>query len=186
MTSNTSRSSESADSAARGVKAELEGRLQFETLLADLSANFINVPASEVNSHIQDAQRRVCECLGLNTSVVWEWEIGDPETPVLISLYRPLGGPPVPERMNANTYFPWGVRQAAAGKISIVSSLNDIPEEATIDLQTHRYFGVKAALVIPLSAGGGPPFGALSFSDLLSERVWPEPLIKRLELGQAR
>lgn len=45
-----------------------------------------------------------------------------PETLVLTSLYRPLGGPPVPERMNATASFPWSIHLAASGKIEAVSS----------------------------------------------------------------
>ena len=55
-----------------GTKAELlhvlEERLRFESLLADISARFVNLAASEVDSGIEDAQRRVCECLGLDLS----------------------------------------------------------------------------------------------------------------------
>ena len=45
------------------LRAELEERLRFETLIADLSSKFINVPAGEVDREIEDAQRRVCEFL---------------------------------------------------------------------------------------------------------------------------
>ena len=37
---------------------ELEERLHFETLIADLSSKFINLPAGEVDREIEDAQRR--------------------------------------------------------------------------------------------------------------------------------
>ena len=47
-----------------GMSEELEIRLRFETLIADLSLKFINLPANEVDLEIKDAQRRVCQCLG--------------------------------------------------------------------------------------------------------------------------
>ena len=40
-------------------RPELEERLRFETLIADLSSKFINLPAGEVDREIEDAQRRV-------------------------------------------------------------------------------------------------------------------------------
>ena len=47
--------------------AELMGsRLEFETLISDLSSRFINLPAGEVDREIEDAQRRVCELLGVD------------------------------------------------------------------------------------------------------------------------
>jgi hypothetical protein len=39
-----------------------EERLRFETLLSDISARFINLPASQVDTAIEDAQRKACEC----------------------------------------------------------------------------------------------------------------------------
>ena len=50
----------------------LEERLKFETLLAELSAHFINLPADRIDSEIEDAQRRICEFLALDRSTLWQ------------------------------------------------------------------------------------------------------------------
>ena len=50
------------------IHAELEERLRFETLLAELSAHFVNLPADRMDSEIEDAQRRICEFLNLDRS----------------------------------------------------------------------------------------------------------------------
>jgi hypothetical protein len=41
-----------------------ESRLEFETMLADLSSRAINLPPDQVDHEINDALRRVCELLG--------------------------------------------------------------------------------------------------------------------------
>jgi hypothetical protein len=51
---------------------ELEERLRFETLLTEISARFVNLPASKVDTEIEDAQRVICECLGLDHSSLWQ------------------------------------------------------------------------------------------------------------------
>lgn len=38
-----------------------ETRLEFETLISDLSTRFINMPPGEVDEGIEDALRRACE-----------------------------------------------------------------------------------------------------------------------------
>ena len=58
---------------------ELEERLCFETLLADLSSRFILLPSEQVDSAILDAQRRVCKCLGLEVASLWQWTPSDPD-----------------------------------------------------------------------------------------------------------
>ena len=51
----------------------LETLLAFETLLADLSSRFINVPPGEVDREVEDALRRVSEFLAVDLAVLWQW-----------------------------------------------------------------------------------------------------------------
>ena len=46
-----------------------ENWLSFETLLAEISGRFVNLPADQVDQEIIGAQRRVCEFLGLDLSL---------------------------------------------------------------------------------------------------------------------
>jgi hypothetical protein len=53
------------------LSAEVREQLKFERLLADLSASFVSVRANEVERAIDDAQRKICECLGIDHSALW-------------------------------------------------------------------------------------------------------------------
>jgi len=161
---------------------ELEERLRFETLLTDISARFVNLPSDQIDGEIEEAQRSVCECLGLDLSSLWQWAGESSGLVTLTHLYRPLGGPPIPEPMDAQEYFPWCLEQLMAGKVVEVSSIEAVPPEAARDQEIWRHFGIKTTLTFPLSAGGGPLIGALSFNTVQEERTWPEPLVKRLQL----
>ena len=168
---------------SRGVPEDLEARLRFETLLADLSLKFINLPATEVDREIDDAQRRVCHCLGLDVSSLWQWSAESPGFLALTHLYRSLPGPPTPEPMDAQEYFPWSLRQLSAGKVISLSSMEELPPEAARDKDVFHHFGIQTALGIPLSAGGGPLIGVLSFHDTTKDgRLWPAALVKRLQI----
>jgi len=46
---------------------DLQDRLRFEAMLADLSSRFVNFEPADVDREIEDAQRRVCECLDRET-----------------------------------------------------------------------------------------------------------------------
>ena len=164
------------------LQSELEERLRFETLLSDLSSKLINLPAGQVDAEIQAAQRRVCECLGFDAAALWQRAEENPGMFVLTHYHRPLGGPPVPEGMAAGEHFPWLMRQAIAGKTMAVASLDELPDEAARDREVLQHYGAKTALNIPLSTGGGPVTGVLSFNDFQWERTWPEPLVNRLQL----
>ena len=167
----------------RGRQGGVKARLPFEMLVTELSLKFINLAANEVDTEIEDAQRRVCECLGLDLCSLWQWSAESPGFLALTHLYRPPGGPPTPDPMDAQEYFPWCLQQLLAGQVICIPSVEDLPAEAARDQEACRHFGIKTALTIPLAAGGGPLIGALSFNDMRNkERVWSEPLVERLQI----
>ena len=161
---------------------ELEERLHFETLIADLSSRFVSVPADRVDREIEDAQRAICECLGIEHSSVWQASGSDPNDLVLTHYYRDPELPPPPERMTSAEFFPWARTKLMAREIVCVPRTSEAPPDATRDMETWRRFGIKSTLGIPLSAGGGAVFGVLSFDATRQELAWPEPLQKRLQL----
>jgi hypothetical protein len=85
----------------------LEERLKFETLLAEISSRFVNVPADQVDGEIEGAQRRICELLDLDRSSLWQVSEQEPGRLVLTHIHQPRGDTPAPERANAAEWFPW-------------------------------------------------------------------------------
>jgi PAS domain S-box-containing protein len=69
-----------------------------------------------------------------------------------------------------------------AGRMVVVSSLDEMPEEAAVDRESARRLGIKSSLCLPLSVGGEPPVGALAFNTLRAQRDWPDVLVNRLHL----
>ncbi|MEE4271100.1 MAG: hypothetical protein V2I67_05480, partial [Thermoanaerobaculales bacterium] len=45
----------------------------FETFLADLAARLITLDPGEIDDTIVEAERQVCEFLGLDIAVLWQW-----------------------------------------------------------------------------------------------------------------
>ena len=166
---------------SRQDRLRLEEQSRFEMLLVEISSRFVNLSAEEVDGEIEDAQRRVCDCLELDLSALWQWSVETPRILTLTHLSRSLEEP-LPKPMYAHEYFPWCQQQLEAGKTVIVSSMDDLPSEAVRDKEVWQHFGVKTTLTLPLSFGENPPVGALSFNTVQAERTWPEPLVKRLQL----
>jgi len=158
------------------LRTELEGRLRFETLLAEISADFINLPASQVDSKIEDAQRHMCELLDLDRSALWQ--VSEKKTGNLVLTHiHPPPGIPRSEWPDARDIFPWTLQNVLSGKIVIVSKMSDLPPEAGRDRESFDRWNTKASVVVPLSIGGETA-GALSFSCLREERDWPETVVK--------
>jgi hypothetical protein len=58
--------------------SELEEPLRFERLLAEISTLFINLPADQIDSEIEVAQRRICEFLNLDRPALFQIPEGEP------------------------------------------------------------------------------------------------------------
>jgi PAS domain S-box-containing protein len=159
----------------------VEGRLEFETLIADLSSRFINLPPAEVDREIEDALRRVCQFLGFDYSVLWQWPATTPVDPQPTHAYLAQGRVLPPEPLH-HVQFPWIRQELLAGRMVVIPSVDEMPAEAAVDRENARRLGIKSDLSFPLSLGGEPPIGALAFNDLESERDWPDALVKRLRL----
>ena len=161
--------------------AELRGLLEFETLLAELSSRFINLPPGEVDREIEGALRAVCELLGFDLAVLWQSTAPAPTDFKPTHFYSAEKGLEPPEPLRKDQ-FPWYAEQMMAGRKVAISSLGDFPAEAAVDRESCRLLGVKSNLCLPLLVGGERPVGILGLNTLRAERDWPEALVKRLQL----
>ena len=68
-----------------------------------------------------------------------------------------------------------------SGEILAFSN-DDLPEEAEVDKNTRRSFGVESSVNIPLKTGGQPVFGILTFDTLHRKHAWHDNEVRRLKL----
>ena len=87
-------------------RPELEERLRFETLIADLSSKLVNLPAGELDREIMDAEHRICEILGLDTLALWQMSDEAPDFFTVTHYYSVQEGPQPPGRVKVED-LPW-------------------------------------------------------------------------------
>jgi transcriptional regulator with GAF, ATPase, and Fis domain len=160
---------------------QLEERLRFETVLSDLSARFINLPADQVDQEIEGALQRLVETVGLNRSTLAQLA-DDGQTLVVTHSWAVPGFEPL-KGMILKEDIPWVLQKVLRGETIVFSSVEDLPDEAAHDKATIRRIGLKSNVTFPLSAGGSQVFGALAFGKMTEERAWPEDLVQRLRLA---
>jgi len=154
---------------------------RIETLLIELSSRFINLPSDQVDHEIKQAQRRICECLGLDRSALWQRGAEDSETLLLTHIHQRPDMPRPPRSADARLLVPWLLEQARWGKTIAISKLDDLPAEAARDKEALRQYGTSSTVIVPL-ASGGEVFGTLTFASVRERAGWPEGLVKRLQL----
>ncbi|MFZ0706318.1 MAG: sigma 54-interacting transcriptional regulator [Candidatus Korobacteraceae bacterium] len=153
----------------------LAEQLKFETVLAGLLSTFIGLTPSQLGGQIVEAQRRICETLGLDRSSLAMIPV---EGDDLIITHSWAAAFNLPQRLSKRD-LPWVVRRLLDGQLVKFARIEDLPEEAAKDKETLGNNGLKSFVVFPLSAGRRV-IGALSFSSLRAEREWPAPLVEQL------
>jgi len=156
-------------------------RLLFESLLSEISARFVELPAERIDSEIEDAQRRICEGLGLDLAVLWQWSAETPRSLVLTHHYSSVESFRRPQRLDAQESFPWQFQKMRQGE-TLAFSTEDLPPEAARDKANRRLYGVKSSVTIPLLGNDSQLAGIVSFNTLRAERDWPESTVKGLTL----
>lgn len=165
----------------RSLHLEVDERVRFETLLAELSSSFINLPAAEIDAAIARAQQHVCETLGIEFSVLWQWSTTDPALFTVTHHYGPAGTPIPAAGIDGKKSFPWVLERMFRGETLVVFT-EQLPPEAAADRESRRRFGVKSSVHIPLAVGGAPMTGVLTFAAIEADLEWPPEIVSRLQL----
>ena len=160
------------------LETQLAERLRFETLLAELSARFVGLPADALDDAIEESQRLICETLGLDRSSLVQFTGGKATFTHSWAVAGFSATPLVP----VEELCPWSLQQIRAGASVRFSTIDELPAEAAIDKESFRRLGPKSNVTFPLVVGG-EVLGALAFGSLTAERQWQEDLIGRLRFA---
>lgn len=131
---------EETRAAAARASLSVQDLLQFERLLADLSAGFINLPAARIDSAIEDGLRRIVETLGIDRSTLTRVSSASGRVEITHS-FAVEGVEPLPRLMSMREIAPWALAMASAGKPVVFARLDDLPPEASVDKATYRASG---------------------------------------------
>ena len=160
-----------------GLLAE---RLRFETLLSEQSAMFSSVAGAEIDGEIERALRRIADFFKADWGRLAEVSCDTREARITHSWVADSAAPRPSAVPLAGV--PWVMGRLRAGEVVRFSCVDDLPEDgAAVDRRTYRGLGIKSHVELPLQVGGSL-LGALAFSTLGTERVWPDDLIMRLRL----
>lgn len=154
---------------------ELESRLRFESLLAEISAHFVNLPTEEIDGAINDSLRSIAETLDLDRVTLGEVTLDGLDGFVTHCYNKPC----IPPNVVASvmTEVPLVMKKLLAGDTVIISNIDDLDP---IDRDNFLRWGTHADLVFPLTIGGYVR-GGLAFSSSYA-REWHDTIVHGLRL----
>jgi signal transduction histidine kinase len=158
----------------------VQERLQFDALLGELSATFVNLPAEEVDGRIESSLRRIVEFLGTDRSGLAELSTDGKQMRFTHS-YQVPGVLPSP-RVILETDLPWYAMKVRQGEPFRLPRLpDDLPPEAVSEREYCLQTGIKSQLTVPLKVMDSV-VGALGVATFRTYRAWPDELVQRLQL----
>jgi len=137
---------------ARRARAEkaLRERLDFEKMLLELSASFVNLPVEEIDRTIDRQLREVVRVTGVEGCTIFEFS-SDYAEASLTHRYE-VTGQAAPFSVIKLEQFPWCLNQLRSGiVVNLGDMIADLPEEAVAERQAASERGVKSSLTVPIA-----------------------------------
>lgn len=157
---------------------EVQRRLQFETLISETSARFINLPAEHIAQQIERGLGRVRAFL--NVDRVTLYDRSDPGMDFRALHYAPLENDKLFFPILTEKMFPWVMKSIQGGAALLVERLDQLPQEAAVEQEVARR-GILSFAIIPLKAEQ-MVLGLLVLSTTRKHRGWPRDLVRQLQI----
>ncbi len=148
------------------TRRKLEERLAFETLLADLTARFLEVPDEEISQAIADAQARTCALFGFDRSSVFEPSDADGGGATSTHVFPDEKGI-ARKGLAADEYFPWTVERLRTSRRTVViPDTRELPPQAAVDRESFARIGNITSVSVPWVSPRGEILAIMAFNAL--------------------
>jgi len=160
----------------------LKERLQFERLLSDISARFINIAPEQVDLEIESALSKILQFFQVDRCGLVQISPEKKSWRVIHVAYASEVSP-VPEKTDLPvTMFPW-VYEKLTKRHEVVSfrTRDELPREAAIDRQTYEGLEIRSGLNIPILIDAEAVY-TINIHSVRRECAWPQGYIPRMRL----
>ena len=162
------------------VEETLKERPGFEALLSDLSARFIIVSPEEVDREIEQALKQILELFQADRCGLLRVF---KDSAKLTHFVLREGIPPFTVNIDLSAArFPWVYKKIVERHEAVAfDSLQELPDEASIDKLSYEALGTQSNLNIPVIVSRSEVY-SLFINAVRSERKWPKHYIPRLRI----
>ncbi len=167
----------------RRAQEELNNRLQFETLISDLSATFVNAPPDEIDRRIEHGLGRLAEFIGADRGSFVQFN--PKQTALRVThLWMATGIEPDDflRQVIVNEHFPWITGKARRRETILITKLDDFPAAVVNEKAYAQQAGIKSFFMVPIAIGGSV-VGMVAFDSMRRERRWSDELVQRVRLA---
>ncbi|MGL5193332.1 MAG: ATP-binding protein [Chroococcales cyanobacterium] len=164
------------------AETQLQERVHFENLVSNLSSQFINIPASELDDAIHQALANIGEFARVDRSYIFQ--VAEDGT-VMSNTHEWCAVGIQPEIHNLQNIpvneLPWLWEMLHNLEVVYIPQIDDLPPAAQVEYKHFQAQGIHSLICVPMVLGGSL-LGFMGFDSVRTEKVWSEDSIKLLKL----
>jgi PAS domain S-box-containing protein len=168
--------------ARRRDRQEVARFAEFEGLVTQLAADFVEVPAEKVDARMDYWLGRIGEFLDLDLCTVIQL---DPESGRLKHTHQWLAAEDLADpgfrELDIDTAAPWYVERLRSMEVAKMSTAREVPADAVREREIMASRGLKSTLAVPFAVGGEFR-GAIVINTMRKDRKWSDDYVRRLQL----
>lgn len=158
----------------------LNKQLELERLLFEISSQFVNLPARDVDKKINEALKKIAQLLDFDQIVFGEFK-GNNGNLKIVHGYTSYNWKE-PKGLYLNSVAPNFTQQIKSGKIFNLSRLpDDLPDNWEAEKAYVKKNGVKSCVGVSLKVGGSV-LGVIIFESYRKYQKWTDPFFNHLRL----
>ena len=155
-------------------------RVQFESLISDISARLIAATSAQLAETIQWAMETVRRFFNADRCALLA--VSDNLESVNVAYISYTDGVAhVSSELNLRILFPWVWERALRGQVSAISTLAELPPEAAEDRANCEGMGTRSFICIPIRVMSAR-MHLIVIQAVCEESEWPQGYVPRLEL----
>ena len=158
--------------------AEMGRHLQLERVLRELTAKFINLPASQVGQEITSGLEVLAEALDNDRAHLGQVDPASGDNVITHAWCRPGFSPP--EHRILEGSFPWLDARIRSEETSVAERPSGLPPEAGRERVYMEAVGQKSSLVVPYRVAGAVT-GGLGIGSFRQHQRWDDWRISRVK-----
>ncbi len=163
---------------------KIKEALEFERLITELSSEFINISANEVDEKVTGALSRIGTFMNVDRSFLFRfnWD----KTQFRISHLWEGEGVQRDEEVRGllvREFFPWLANYLLEGKDVVVPEVEELSKvkEARTEYEYCRHIGIQSFIIIPIQVVDSP-LCAIGFDSIHTKRKWTADVRNRLSI----
>ena len=155
-------------------------RVQFETLLSDISARLIVAEVGWLDPTVEAALDEVRRFFDADRVGLLAVSADFAVVRLRHAVYA-NGASHISGDINLTALFPWSWQRLLGNEPVVIARLDDLPDEAAVDRRTHADMGTQASLTIPIRVGTSR-LHLVAIQSVRAPQTWPDEYIPRLRL----